>query len=141
MYHVELFDEFFGRPCGFFWGGQTEFQKAAAAAGDSGDHPVASMSMEDQVPGINAESVYSSGIVLLETGFADNGAGLIELIEKLGMPLLLVKPAGDKKTPEGEYVIDSKNAHSRFHLALHISYPNTADRERARKLERVPEAG
>jgi murein L,D-transpeptidase YafK len=49
--------------------------------------------------------------------------------------------AGDKKTPEGEYVIDSKNAHSRFHLALHISYPNTADRERARKLERVPEAG
>jgi hypothetical protein len=39
--------------------------------------------------------------------------------------------AGDKKTPEGEYVIDSKNAKSRFHLALHISYPNTADRERA----------
>ena len=26
--------------------------------------------------------------------------------------------AGDKKTPEGEYVIDSKNSHSRFHLAL-----------------------
>jgi murein L,D-transpeptidase YafK len=42
--------------------------------------------------------------------------------------------AGDKKTPEGEYVIDSKNAKSRFHLALHISYPNAADRERARKL-------
>ena len=44
--------------------------------------------------------------------------------------------AGDKKTPEGEYVIDSKNAHSRFHLALHISYPNTADRERARPRSR-----
>ncbi len=41
---------------------------------------------------------------------------------------------GDKKTPEGEYVIDSKNARSRFHLALHISYPNANDRERARKL-------
>ena len=42
--------------------------------------------------------------------------------------------AGDKKTPEGRYVIDSKNAKSRFHLALHVSYPDAADRERARKL-------
>jgi murein L,D-transpeptidase YafK len=41
---------------------------------------------------------------------------------------------GDHKVPEGRYVIDAKNAHSRFHLALHISYPNAADRERARKL-------
>jgi murein L,D-transpeptidase YafK len=49
--------------------------------------------------------------------------------------------AGDKKTPEGEYVIDSKNPHSRFHLALHISYPNAADRERARKLGVSPGGG
>ena len=42
--------------------------------------------------------------------------------------------AGDHKVPEGEYVVDSKVPHSRFHLALHISYPNAADRERARKL-------
>jgi murein L,D-transpeptidase YafK len=49
--------------------------------------------------------------------------------------------AGDKKTPEGEYVIDSKNAHSRFHLALHISYPNAADGERARKLGVNPGGG
>jgi murein L,D-transpeptidase YafK len=41
---------------------------------------------------------------------------------------------GDHKVPEGQYVIDSKNSQSRFHLALHISYPNSADRERARKL-------
>jgi murein L,D-transpeptidase YafK len=41
---------------------------------------------------------------------------------------------GDHKVPEGEYVVDSKNAHSRFHLALHISYPNASDREKARKL-------
>jgi murein L,D-transpeptidase YafK len=41
---------------------------------------------------------------------------------------------GDHKVPEGEYVIDSKNPHSRFHLALHISYPNAVDKERARKL-------
>jgi murein L,D-transpeptidase YafK len=41
---------------------------------------------------------------------------------------------GDNKTPEGLYTIDSRNPHSQFHLALHISYPNAADRERARKL-------
>jgi murein L,D-transpeptidase YafK len=41
---------------------------------------------------------------------------------------------GDHKVPEGEYTVDSKNAHSRFHLALHISYPNAIDREKARKL-------
>lgn len=39
--------------------------------------------------------------------------------------------AGDDKTPEGEYVIDQKNAKSRFHLALHISYPNADDKKRA----------
>lgn len=39
--------------------------------------------------------------------------------------------AGDNKTPEGEYVIDQKNARSRFHLALHISYPNADDKKRA----------
>jgi murein L,D-transpeptidase YafK len=41
---------------------------------------------------------------------------------------------GDHKTPEGHYIIDAKIEHSRFHRALHISYPNEVDRERARKL-------
>jgi murein L,D-transpeptidase YafK len=41
---------------------------------------------------------------------------------------------GDDKTPEGLYAVDWKNAQSKFHLALHVSYPNAADRERARKL-------
>lgn len=41
---------------------------------------------------------------------------------------------GDGKTPEGKYTVDAKNAHSQFHRALHVSYPNAADRERARKL-------
>ena len=41
---------------------------------------------------------------------------------------------GDHRTPEGVYVIDSRNAHSQFHRSLHISYPNATDRERARKL-------
>jgi len=41
---------------------------------------------------------------------------------------------GDHKVPEGDYRIDYKNPASQFHLALHVSYPNSADRERAKKL-------
>jgi murein L,D-transpeptidase YafK len=41
---------------------------------------------------------------------------------------------GDHKTPEGDYVIDGKKSNSRFHLALHLSYPNEADRQRALEL-------
>ncbi len=40
---------------------------------------------------------------------------------------------GDERTPEGWYVLDYKNAHSAFYKSIHISYPNRADRERARK--------
>ena len=41
---------------------------------------------------------------------------------------------GDHKTPEGSYTIDSRNARSKFHLALHVSYPDEADKKRARKM-------
>jgi murein L,D-transpeptidase YafK len=41
---------------------------------------------------------------------------------------------GDSKTPEGIYTIDARNRDSRYHLSLHISYPNERDRKRARKL-------
>lgn len=40
--------------------------------------------------------------------------------------------AGDRRTPEGDYVIDGRIPNSRFHLSLHISYPNATDIERAR---------
>jgi murein L,D-transpeptidase YafK len=41
---------------------------------------------------------------------------------------------GDLLTPEGLYQIDRRNKNSRFYRALHVSYPNGVDRERARKL-------
>ncbi|MGA3009989.1 MAG: L,D-transpeptidase family protein [Terracidiphilus sp.] len=41
---------------------------------------------------------------------------------------------GDGRTPEGHYIIDSRNAASHYHKALHISYPNAEDRTRAAKL-------
>ena len=55
-----------------------------------------------------------------------------------GVPVGPKRVEGDHKTPEGEYVVDAKNAHSRFHLALHISYPSAADTETARKLGSRP---
>ena len=45
---------------------------------------------------------------------------------------------GDHKTPEGLYVVDRHKRDSRFHRALHVSYPNDADRERARRLGSEP---
>lgn len=41
---------------------------------------------------------------------------------------------GDMRTPEGRYRIDFRNGESRFHRALHISYPNAHDRRQARAL-------
>src|ERR1700739_2636617 len=41
---------------------------------------------------------------------------------------------GDHLTPEGLYQIDRRNKNSRFYRALHVSYPNEVDRERAHKL-------
>jgi murein L,D-transpeptidase YafK len=41
---------------------------------------------------------------------------------------------GDNETPEGTYTITGRNAHSAAYMSLRISYPNAADRERARKL-------
>jgi murein L,D-transpeptidase YafK len=40
---------------------------------------------------------------------------------------------GDGRTPEGVYVIDYRNGKSQFYRALHVSYPNAADRAAARK--------
>lgn len=38
---------------------------------------------------------------------------------------------GDKRTPEGHYVLDWRNADSRFYKSIHISYPSPRDRELA----------
>lgn len=43
------------------------------------------------------------------------------------------RQVGDKRTPEGKYRIDYRNPKSRYHLALHISYPDRQDRKSARR--------
>lgn len=41
---------------------------------------------------------------------------------------------GDSRTPQGHYILDWKNSHSRFFLSIHISYPNANDRALAKEL-------
>jgi tetratricopeptide (TPR) repeat protein len=51
-----------------------------------------------------------------------------------GNPVGPKERQGDKKTPEGTYIIDSRNRDSGYHLSLHISYPNEKDKMRAKVL-------
>jgi murein L,D-transpeptidase YafK len=41
---------------------------------------------------------------------------------------------GDLRTPEGTYIVDGRNSSSRYHRALHISYPNSTDIEAAKTI-------
>ena len=51
-----------------------------------------------------------------------------------------IRPVGDKKregdfkTPEGTYMLDSRNPNSEYFLSIHISYPNAGDRREAREM-------
>lgn len=40
---------------------------------------------------------------------------------------------GDSKTPEGAYTIDWRHPNSSYHIALHISYPNSNDKVKAKE--------
>ncbi|WP_201591307.1 L,D-transpeptidase family protein [Psychrobacter fozii] len=41
---------------------------------------------------------------------------------------------GDQRTPVGTYTLDYKNENSIAHRSIHISYPNAADKARAKQL-------
>jgi murein L,D-transpeptidase YafK len=45
---------------------------------------------------------------------------------------------GDNKTPEGIYIINSKNPNSSFNKNLGISYPNEIDISRSKNLGKLP---
>lgn len=89
-----------------------------------------------------------------ETGRADTGKAGRILVDKSERTLVLItdgRPVksypialglnptghkryeGDKRTPEGIYLIDGKNSNSAYHLSLHISYPNERDVRTARE--------
>ena len=47
---------------------------------------------------------------------------------------LTMKQEGDFRTPEGRYLLDSRNPNSDYFLSIHISYPNALDRSEAQEL-------
>ena len=47
---------------------------------------------------------------------------------------------GDQRTPEGRYMLDYRNANSAYFRSGHVSYPDAADRARARRAG-VPPGG
>jgi murein L,D-transpeptidase YafK len=49
--------------------------------------------------------------------------------------------AGDRRTPEGLFSIDDRNEKSDFHMALHISYPDSAHAARAAAMGLSPGGG
>ena len=58
---------------------------------------------------------------------------------RLGLnPLGYKQVQGDCKTPEGLYHINSRNLFSQFHKSLGISYPNTEDIARAKRIGKSP---
>ena len=48
---------------------------------------------------------------------------------------------GDRRTPEGHYVLDFKNRNSKYYKSIHISYPNKEDVRNARKRGVKPGSG
>lgn len=53
-------------------------------------------------------------------------------------PLGHKREEGDGRTPEGRYRLDWRNDRSAYYKALHIAYPNSRDRRRARAEGRRP---
>lgn len=55
-----------------------------------------------------------------------------------GNPVGHKQREGDRRTPEGRYVLDFRKRDSAFFRALHVSYPNADDRARAKRAGVAP---
>ncbi|WP_232494191.1 L,D-transpeptidase family protein [Novosphingobium kaempferiae] len=75
---------------------------------------------------------------IMELWSADRLVHVIEHIQLGDEPVGPKRFEGDERTPEGRYVIDWANPNSAYHLSLHISYPNAADRAFAAGQGRSP---
>jgi murein L,D-transpeptidase YafK len=90
-----------------------------------------------------AAPIHADRILILKSArqltLVRNGKPLHTYRVSLGStPIGAKERQGDGKTPEGLYRIDSRTADSKFHRALHVSYPNGADRIRAGSMRVSP---
>jgi murein L,D-transpeptidase YafK len=70
--------------------------------------------------------------------FRDGKPARTYLVALGGNPLGDKLRAGDRRTPEGLFYIDARQPNSKYHLALHISYPDAAHRARSQAIGAEP---
>lgn len=99
---------------------------------------VAVLGFVDRIlPRILADEVPVADHIVVEKGnrrllLLNNGRLIKTYSVELGrVPIGAKEREGDRRTPEGDYVIDYRNARSRFYKSLHISYPAEVDKARA----------
>lgn len=81
--------------------------------------------------------------IVIDKVFVDKSARTLQLLsdDKViksyhialgGNPVGHKQQQGDKRTPTGSYILDYKNEKSKFYRSIHVSYPNAADKARAK---------
>lgn len=91
----------------------------------------------------NAKTIPNT--VIIDKVFVDKSKRTLQLIsdDKViksyrialgGDPTGHKQQQGDKRTPVGSYKLDYKNEKSKFYRSIHVSYPNAADKARAKAL-------
>ena len=102
-----------------------------------GDSPVAAAEPEPQAPKLADRIVVRKSKRTLE--LLHDGALFESFPIALGRePRGSKQEEGDGRTPEGVYLIDSRSMQTRYTRALHISYPDGKDRDRARAMKVEP---
>ncbi len=81
--------------------------------------------------------------IVIDKVFVDKSARTLQLLSHNkviktyhialgGNPVGHKQQQGDKRTPTGSYILDYKNEKSKFYRSIHVSYPNAADKARAK---------
>ena len=81
--------------------------------------------------------------IMIDKVFVDKSARTLQLLsdDKViksyhialgGNPIGHKQQQGDQRTPVGNYTLDYKNEKSGYYRSIHVSYPNTADKARAK---------
>ncbi len=89
----------------------------------------------------NKQAVPTS--IIIDKVFVDKSARTLQLLSDSkviksyhialgGNPVGHKQQQGDKRTPTGSYTLDYKNEKSKFYRSIHVSYPNAADKARAK---------
>ncbi|WP_413520692.1 L,D-transpeptidase family protein [Psychrobacter glacincola] len=82
---------------------------------------------------------------VIDKVFVDKSARILQLLSDNkviktyhvalgGNPIGHKQKQGDQRTPSGAYILDYKNEKSKYYRSIHVSYPNAADKARAKKL-------